>query len=65
MQNQNAGSQDTEVVPARVAVIVRRFLEYSFSPVEYSYDNLTETEQGLCTREEYEDLKRWIQSKSE
>lgn len=49
-------------IDPRLAAIAARFLHYSFSPINYNYDNLTETEQSLCTRDEFDALVAWVET---
>ncbi len=37
-----------------------KFLNYSFKPIEYKYDNLTVIEKALVTREEFERIVKII-----
>lgn len=39
----------------------KKFLNYSLDPIEYSYEYLTDSEKALCTREEFEELVKWVQ----
>jgi hypothetical protein len=41
---------------------IKAFLKYSFEPIDYDYDKLTKTEQGLVTREEFAALTRWTRA---
>lgn len=40
--------------------IIKKFLRYAFNDIDYNYDNLTETEKGLATRDEFEKLVAWV-----
>lgn len=42
--------------------VVKRFLNYSFEDIDFKYDDLTETEKKLATREEFEKLAAWVKS---
>ena len=44
-----------------VTKIAKDFLRYSFNDINFNYDSLTDTEKDLCTREEFEALRAWIQ----
>jgi hypothetical protein len=41
--------------------VIQKFLQYAFRPIHYSYDELTALERTLCTREEFEELVKWVQ----
>jgi hypothetical protein len=40
--------------------IVRKFLNYSFSPVQGKYEDLTEEEQSFCSPSEFAELVSWV-----
>lgn len=40
--------------------IIRRFLNYSFKDIHFEYDGLTDEEKKLATREEFENLVKWV-----
>jgi hypothetical protein len=40
--------------------VIKKFLHYSFEDIHYTYTNLTEQEQGLCTKEQFEELMAWL-----
>ena len=46
----------------KLAYTIAKFLRYSFRPIEYSYEKLTNEEKNLCTKEEYEALVAWIKA---
>ena len=35
-----------------------KLLNYSFNPIQWNYDSLTETEKSLVTKEEFEEIKK-------
>jgi hypothetical protein len=45
--------------------IIRRFLNYSFGPVGFDYDQLTDAERELCTRTEFVRLCAWVRGEGQ
>lgn len=48
-----------------VAEAAKTLLHYSLIPIKYTYDNLTEEERDLVTREEFDQLVTWLQAREE
>jgi hypothetical protein len=46
----------------KLAKVIKNFLKYSFEPIEFKYDDLTQNEKAQCTREEFEELVAWIKA---
>lgn len=40
--------------------IAKRFLTYAFKDIHFKYDELTDEEKKLATREEFENLVAWV-----
>lgn len=40
--------------------IIKAFLHYSFKDAAFDHGGLTETEKGICTREEFDALVAWL-----
>lgn len=41
-------------------IIIKKFLDYSFTEIEYDYNELTQSEKALCTEEEFRKLVGWV-----
>ncbi len=52
----NSNPQSTD----RREEIIRRFLRYSFFDVHFEYDALTPEERSFCSKQEFEQLARWV-----
>lgn len=48
------------IVPDRISDTTKKFLKYSFEEINYTYEQLTPTEKSFCTREEFEELVKWV-----
>jgi len=45
--------------------VAKRFFRYSFEDIDYRYELLTQSERNLCTREEFEELVKWVRADEE
>lgn len=52
------------IIPDRIDAVTKRFLKYSFEEINYKYDQLTAAEREFCSREEFEELVKWIKGTS-
>ena len=40
--------------------VIKNFLLYSFDPIDWDWNKLTGYEKSLCSKEQFEQLKQWV-----
>jgi hypothetical protein len=48
------------IVPDRISAVTKKFLKYSFEEIDFTYEQLTPEEKSLCTKDEFEELVKWL-----